>query len=212
MLTYVNAQEAFEDQYNRIHELGENRNKTLRLRNVGFNILNPEDRHIKTEFRKWNPKYAEREWKWYLSENQSVEEIAKFAPIWDKMHGGDKIVNSNYGYQWNRNNQLEKCIDQLRKNPTTRQAWLTIHDGKEKHLFDYDTPCTLHIGFEINNDNKLAMDVLMRSNDLWFGFCNDQYCFSKLQSLVAYELGCFLGNYFHYSSDLHLYERHLNKN
>ena len=29
------------------------------------------------------------------------------------------------------------------------------------------------------------MCVVMRSNDLWFGFCNDQYCFSKLQELVA---------------------------
>ena len=32
------------------------------------------------------------------------------------------------------------------------------------------------------------MCVTMRSNDLWYGFCNDQYCFSKLQKMISNEL------------------------
>ena len=47
-----------------------------------------------------------------------------------------------------------------------------------------DTPCTYAVQFTVLN-NKLNMSVVMRSNDLWYGFCNDQYCFSKLQQLVA---------------------------
>jgi len=60
-------------------------------------------------------------------------------------------------------------------------------------------------------DNKLCMTVNMRSNDLWFGFCNDQYCFSKLQGLVAEKLGIEVGWYYHFASNLHLYNNFLNK-
>jgi len=212
-LVYNNAQHAFEDLYREIHENGEVRNNgTHRLRFVGFVILNPLDSIITTPFRKWNETYANREFEWYLSANRSVTELAKKAPVWDTMHGGDGIVNSNYGYQWERNSQLDKCIEDLRTNNKSRQAWITIMDGKEKHLQEYDVPCTLSIGFQISNDNKVEMDVVMRSNDLWYGFSNDQYCFSKLQKKVADSLGLGVGVYHHYASDMHLYTSKMGMN
>ena len=55
------------------------------------------------------------------------------------------------------------------------------------------------------------MAVLMRSNDLWYGFCNDQYCFSKLQELVALRLGIDVGEYYHFAHNLHIYNNFLNK-
>lgn len=210
---FDNADSAFTWLYDLILKRGQDtEHGTKAIYNFGFVILNPTDRDITCKWRKWSKNYAEREWAWYLSGNPSVEDIKKYAPIWDKMHGGDSIVNSNYGYQWTRNEQLTKCIEQLRKNPSTRQAWITIHDGKEKHLYDHDTPCTLSIGFDIkpNNPGYLDMTVIMRSNDLIYGFCNDQYCFSKLQEMVANELGLKVGTYYHFAHDLHIYERHFN--
>lgn len=212
-LYFLNAQEAFEYFYDEINSKGINTNiGTKALYNVGFTILYPKDRLIKTEWRKWSNKYAEREWQWYLSQNRSVEEIKKFAPMWDKMHGGDNLVNSNYGWQWGRNNQLDKCIEQLKKNPNTRQAWFSIFDGKEKDQYKYDTPCTIAVGFDISpvHPNTLYMTVLMRSCDLIYGFCNDQYCFSKLHELVATKLGLEVGTYYHFAHDLHIYEKHYN--
>ena len=55
------------------------------------------------------------------------------------------------------------------------------------------------------------MAVLMRSNDLWYGFCNDQYCFSKLQESVALKLGIEVGEYYHFAHNLHIYNNFLNK-
>ena len=49
----------------------------------------------------------------------------------------------------------------------------------------------------------------MRSNDLWFGFCIDQYCFSKLQELVSKRTGYAMGEYYHFAHNLHLYEDQL---
>lgn len=211
-LIYKNAQEAFEDLYDRIMQNGRDTNiGTKAVYNVGFIISDSQDNYINTPWRKWSPKYAEREWEWYLSQNRSVEEIKKYAPTWDKMHGGDNLVMSNYGWQWGRNNQLDKVIEQLRENPDTRQAWISIYDGKEKDFYQHDTPCTLAVGFD-TVDGFLNMTVIMRSCDLVYGFCNDQYCFSKLQQKVASELFMQPGYYYHFSHDLHIYEKHFNMN
>jgi thymidylate synthase len=142
-----------------------------------------------------------------MSQNRSVSEIKKYAPIWDKMHSGNEIVNSNYGFLWNEKNQLGNIIAKLQNDQLTRQAWITIYDGKKINEFKFDTPCTLSIGFVIE-DGVLCMTVLMRSNDLWYGFCNDQYCFSKLQMLVAERLKLDVGWYYHYAADMHLYSQH----
>lgn len=214
MYKFQTATEAFENLFFEIQEYGTLTNVgTKALYNRGFSIENPLERVITTPWRKFSTKYAEKEYEWYLSGDRSVEEIKKYAKIWDKMHNGDNIVNSNYGWQWMRENQLDKCIEQLKKSKDTRQAWFTIFDGKEKDMYEFDTPCTLSVGFDIKpHINKLDMTVLMRSNDLVFGFCNDQYCWTKLQETIANELNIPIGSYYHFAHDLHIYERHYNMN
>lgn len=209
---FENSQEAFEYFYDLIIEKGLENNGTKKLYNIGFWIMNPLDNEIKTSWRKWKKDYAEYEWNWYISGNRSVEDIKKIATIWDKMHNGDNIVNSNYGYQWKRGNkisQIDYVVNELKRDKNSRRAVISIYDGKESDIYNYDTPCTLAITFNIVN-NKLNCSVKMRSNDLWFGYANDIYCFSKLQKLVADMLHIQVGNYFHFVDDLHVYERHYN--
>jgi thymidylate synthase len=207
MNKFENAQEAFEFYYDEILNNGIDFDGTKALFNIGFEILNPMDNKINTPWRKWKNSYAIKEWEWYLSGDKSALEISKFASIWKNMMDENGEVQSNYGWQWNRNNQLNKIIEKLKSKPNTRHAVLTIYDGKEIENYKYDTPCTLNIGFQIIN-NKLNMTVTMRSNDLIYGFCNDQYCFSKLQEMVANELNLEVGTYFHFVFNLHIYYRH----
>lgn len=208
-MTFNNAQEAFETIFDNILINGIEKSGTKAIFNYGFTILNPLDNEINTSYRKWNKKYADIEWEWYLSKNRSVEELKKIAKIWDSMHNGDNIVNSNYGYQWDRNDQLNKVIEILKNDNNTRKALITIYDGKEINDYRYDTPCTIGIRFWILK-NKLNMDVMMRSNDLVYGFCNDQYCFSKLMEIVANKLNISIGKYHHFVNDLHIYQKHYN--
>lgn len=206
-MKFNNAQLAFEYFYKEIKENGSKKENTTYLKNVGFYIENPLNNEINSDFRKWNKNYANYEWNWYLSGNPNAEEISKKAPIWKKHMDEKGNVMSNYGWQWVRKSQLDRVIDKLAANKNTRQAVITIYDGKEIELYKYDTPCTLDISFTIEN-NKLCMTVLMRSNDLWFGFCNDQYCFSMLQKYVAESLEIEIGWYYHFAIDLHLYENY----
>lgn len=205
-----NAQEAFEELFDEIINNGQDcSNGTKQIFNTLIEIEKPNLNLINTKFRNWNQEYAEYEWQWYLSGNPNAEEISKRAKIWKDMMDFNYNVNSNYGYQWNRNSQLHKVIKLLKKDHTTRKASISLYDGKEIDLYSKDTVCTYAINFYIVND-KLNMQVMMRSNDLVYGFCNDQYCFSKLQMLVAKELNLEIGIYTHFVCNMHIYSRHFN--
>ena len=92
----------------------------------------------------------------------------------------------------------------MKDNPKTRKAAISIYDGKEMSKYSNDTPCTYAVQFTILDD-KLCMSVYMRSNDIWYGFCNDQYQFSSLQKLVADKLSMDVGWYYHHAHNMHLY-------
>ena len=92
----------------------------------------------------------------------------------------------------------------LQDSTDNRQCAISIYDGKEINNYSNDTPCTYAVQFTILH-NRLDMCVVMRSNDLWYGFCNDQYCFSMLQGLVAHELNVEPGVYYHFAHNMHLY-------
>ena len=216
MINFKNADSAFHYYINQILMFGKPFDDTRALFNVGFTIKKPMDNIINdgVVIRNWKQDYAEAEWQWYLSGNRNIYKLedlyGKVPEIWKRMADECGNVNSNYGWQWERNDQLDYVIDMLKHNPKTRQAAISIYDAKEINAYSKDTPCTYAIQFTIIGQ-KLNMCVTMRSNDLWYGFCNDQYCFSKLQLLVADKLGLLVGEYFHFAHNLHLYNNIIEK-
>ena len=216
MINFKNADSAFHYYINQILMFGKPFDDTRALFNVGFTIKKPMDNIINdgVVIRNWKQDYAEAEWQWYLSGNRNIYKLedlyGKVPEIWKRMADECGNVNSNYGWQWERNDQLDYVIDMLKHNPKTRQAAISIYDAKEINANSKDTPCTYAIQFTIIGQ-KLNMCVTMRSNDLWYGFCNDQYCFSKLQLLVADKLGLLVGEYFHFAHNLHLYNNIIEK-
>lgn len=209
MKRFRTANEAFVHYKLGILEHGIQFDNTLALFNIGFYIENPMDNLIKDKDRNWKWNYADAEWRWYLSGDNNINKLGelygKVPKIWKRMADKEGFVNSNYGWQWKRSDQLNEVIDLLKTDPRTRQAAISIYDRKEGYMYDNDTPCTYAIQFTVIGQ-KLNMCVTMRSNDLWYGFCNDQYCFSKLQELVAAETGLLIGSYYHFAHNLHLYD------
>ncbi len=212
--SYKNANEAYEDLLEYVPMNGIDFDNTKALFNCGFYIQNPLDNHITNKERNWKLEYAEAEWQWYLSGDPSIDKLGdiygKIPPIWERMADSDRNVNSNYGYQWNRNDQIHYVVGKLREQPDTRHAAISIYDCKEYAKYRNDTPCTYAVQFTIIN-NKLCMSVYMRSNDVWYGFCNDQYCFSMLQKMIAERLSIDVGWYYHHAHNMHIYNDKLNK-
>ena len=208
MHKFKNANIAYEYLHDRIIRDGVDFAGTKALFNVGFYITDPMNNKIINKERNWKEDYAEAEWQWYLSGDRNIAKLGdlygKVPEIWKHMADADGNVNSNYGWQWQRNQQLDYVIGLLRTQPDTRQACVSIYDAKEWECYTHDTPCTYAIQFTIVN-NRLDMCVTMRSNDLWYGFCNDQYQFSKLQELMAFRLEIETGVYYHFAHNMHLY-------
>ena len=141
---FRNANEAYEYIHDRILQDGVAFGDTKALFNVGFYMTDPKGRKIINKERKWSEEYAEAEWQWYLSGDPKVSTLGdiygKVPEIWKRMADSNGKVNSNYGYQWERNNQLSHVVSMLKANPDTRQATISIYDGKE---IEYSTrsPC-----------------------------------------------------------------------
>lgn len=213
--TFINAGDAFEYLYEYIHIHGIEFQDTRAIFNVGVNILDPSNNIIRAPYRKFSESYAEAEFRWYMdsyfNKNPSGVEIAKRAPIWLNHLDAEGNLRSNYGWQWSRNDQIRYVVDELNRDPQSRRAVLTMYDGKEHDTYESDTPCTTAVQFHLL-DIGLCMTVTMRSNDLWFGFCNDTYAFSKLQKFVADLLHVKVGWYHHFAANLHLYNKNLNLN
>ena len=206
---FYNANEAFNYFWDKIPNDGVDFDNTKAMFNVGFTLHNPMDNHITSKIRNWNHFYAECEWQWYLTGDPSIDMLGtlygKIPPIWEKMADCNREVRSNYGFQWKRKGQLNCAIEKLRDKKETRHALISIFDGKEhSSRYMFDVPCTCAIHFQIVN-NKLNMSVMMRSNDLWYGFPIDQYCFSKLQHMVSERIEVPIGTYYHFATNLHIY-------
>ena len=213
MWQFKTVTDAFEYYYDKLDsQVPQQETGTKALYNQMFTITDTNEKIVRTDFRNFKQSYAEKEWDWYMSQDRSAEEIAKYAKIWYNHMDERGYVNSNYGWQWGRNDQLDYVVNELKRDKYSRRALITIYDAKEHKDYKKDTPCTLDIQFYFTPDSdKLHMTVLMRSNDLWFGFCNDAYCFLKLHEMVAKMLNVEQGFYTHYAANLHIYERHYNK-
>ena len=192
--------------------------KVKEIINYSIVVENPRNRVITFADRKTSMKYLLGEFIWYLSGSPNVQDINMYSKFWEAIAKEDGTVNSNYrtrifGHsklypfnQWNKAKEL------LQKDKDSRQAIIRINHADDYTYMNLDVPCTLTLQFFIRN-NALHLVVNMRSNDIWRGYCNDQFQFTMLQELMMLELREFypdlqLGKYYHNAASMHIYEMH----
>ena len=214
------ANELFEEITTLVMSFGEETQsrigKTMHLTNVTLGLHDPRNNLVNLPYRKTSKKYIKAELEWYESANPSADFIKQYAKTWGEIADKDGNVNSNYGYLMTKKfgfNQFEYCYDKLSKNKHDRQA--IIHFKWAQEDFGLDTPCTSTIQFTIFKD-KLYAHTYMRSNDAFWGFCNDIVFFTKLQVDMFERLKktypeLKLGTYFHTVGDFHIYEKDWHK-
>lgn len=208
--------DAFEKAYNFVSEFGETVvsriGKTKHVTDITFLVSNPYHNVCLNPQRNLSLRYLVGEIQWYLSGSNKVEDIGKYAKMWYDLSDDGETVNSAYGYRIFHKfgfDQLQYCIDKLKKNPYDRQCILHIKEASNKPT--KDTPCTCLLQFTCFN-GKLNLHTYMRSNDIWLGLPYDMGFFTVLLQIVAKEVGLPVGVYYHTVGDLHLYERHWDKN
>jgi len=183
--------------------------------------------------------YTQRELALYLSGTNRVADFAAAAKYWQRMALPDGTVNSAYGHLiWKKescgeqprmiglvttNEPFQKVVQD---NPTsTPWEWVAgvlerDRDSRQgvlmfllpEHLWEGcpDVVCTLHAHFMIRGD-RLNMSVVMRSQDIVYGWPYDAVFFAKLQHMMRDELverkypELQVGSYTHYVHSLHAY-------
>lgn len=208
--------DAFEKAYNFVSEFGETVvsriGKTKHVTDITFLVSNPYHNVCLNPQRNLSLRYLVGEIQWYLSGSNKVEDIGKYAKMWYDLSDDGETVNSAYGYRIFHKfgfDQLQYCVDKLKKNPYDRQCILHIKEASNKPT--KDTPCTCLLQFTCFN-GKLNLHTYMRSNDIWLGLPYDMGFFTVLLQIVAKEVSLPVGVYYHTVGDLHLYERHWDKN
>jgi thymidylate synthase len=109
--------------------------------------------------------------------------------------------------------QLRYVVQALRKDRHSRQAIIEIADPVKDNFGNdgflkrtKDQPCTRLLNFQERN-GALDLTVYMRSNDLLWGFSAvNVFNFTFMLEIVAAMVDIPVGNYYHVTNNLHVYE------
>ena len=215
MISAYSVTDAFQRAYAEVNQWGEvvesRIGKTKHITDVTITVYFPRNNVCLDKARNLSLRYLLAELHWYLSGSNKVADIAPYAKMWNDLTDDGETLNSAYGYRIFHKfgfDQLQYCIDKLKKNPYDRQA--VIHIKEASNTPTKDTPCTCLLQFTCFR-NRLHLHTYMRSNDVWLGLPYDMAFFTTLLQIVSEEVGIPIGVYHHTVGDLHLYERHWDK-
>jgi hypothetical protein len=173
----------------------------------------PKQHVLLNPIRDANPFFHLMESMWILAGRDDGAFLDHYISYFSKMFAVNGVVMDAYGQRWRHGlgyDQLDEVVNQLRKDPTTRQAVLQMWGAGRDDLRAYSAkPCNLAITLGIR-DNKLNMSVFNRSNDLMWGCCGaNAVHFPILQEYLAGRIGVDLGGYWQITTNLHFYKEHI---
>lgn len=126
--------------------------------------------------------------------------------IWEQFLNEDGEFD--YTYNERMRVQLPMLIEELVKNPNTRQAILSIWEKEDVHYLGGKSrvPCSIYYQFLIR-EGRLHIIYNQRSCDIMTHFGNDIYLAWKLMEYVAQETGNQSGYLYHNIASLHCYQK-----
>lgn len=135
-----------------IESKGATRGNSKELTNYMFTIDDITDNVITLQTRDTSYTYLAAELLWYWQSRNDVEFIGKFATLWNKISDDGITNNSAYGYILQEKhgfNQIEKIIELLQKDPSSRRAVLNINVPNENVIETKDEMCTICLNMYI---------------------------------------------------------------
>lgn len=87
---------------------------------------------------------------------------------------------------WHGHDQLQKIINNLKENPTSRSHVIQIFDPKASYYKGGLPHCGTSLIFSTNGDKFLDLAYFARSSDAFVGFCGDTARYAALLCLVSH--------------------------
>jgi len=177
---------------------------TRELQGFSFAIINTDDKDTMPEV---TLEWCKAEFKERIANHiENPGEAWKLRKeVWQEF-----LVNGRFEYTyWERmRHQINPVINELRKNPETRQAIIQIHN----RIVDQDEmgkkrlPCSMFYHFMFRN-NQLDIIYNMRSTDFATHFQNDIHLAIQMQEYIAKALNVKSGKFIMQASSLHIYAK-----
>lgn len=180
-------------------------------------IKDPRQRWVLSRRPAMNPAFAIVEAFWILSGRNDARLVNRWNPSLPHFAGDTSSYPGAYGYRLRRHfsvDQLDRAIDALIANPSSRQValqiWSAVDDlpattGAPRSA---DIPCNTGSFLRVRQ-NELHWLQVLRSNDLNRGTPYNFVQFTVLQEVVAGCLGVSVGPYTHVCNSLHVYQNDL---
>ena len=183
--------------------------ETKELCNFGFVIASIEDieEALYSTVTNVNKVWARQEFQDRITNNPNPGLALEFDSKWRKMLEEGGKFSYTYGERWA--SQIPIVLEELKKNPNTRQAIITTWDSNidQERLGKRRIPCSVYSQFLIRG-GKLHQIYNIRSNDAIFIMPSDMYQQGKLQVHLADELGIKPGQLSYNVGSLHIYKKH----
>lgn len=178
-------------------------------------ISDPRQRWILSRTPPYNPAYGLVEFIWIITGNNASHILNFWNPGLPNFAGHGATYHGAYGYRLRHEfglDQIKRAYQALLTTPETRQVVLQIW----KPEIDFpdingqpasrDIPCNVMSLLKLR-EGRLHWSQIMRSNDIIRGLPYNIIQFTMLQEIMAGWLGVRLGDYFHLSDSLHVYEK-----
>ncbi len=116
-----------------------------------------------------------------------------------------EVERGNWAYTYHQRyaDQIQFVIDELKQDPSSRRAVMTVRD-KDADMGSGDPACLQHIQYFVRG-GKLCSIVLFRSNDACKAAFMNAYALIRLQKRIADALELPMGTYSHRANSFHCY-------
>lgn len=113
-----------------------------------------------------------------------------------------------YTYAERMFNKLDLLVEEIKKNPNSRQLYLNIWEGDDLSYLGGQSrvPCSLGYLFQVRG-GKLHITYMMRSCDYATHFHNDVYLATLLLGYMAEKTNLTPGNFTHFIGSFHIYRK-----
>ena len=163
-----------------------------------------------------NPFFHFFEALWILAGRQDVAFLAHFNKKMAEYSDDTRTFHAPYGHRLRTAlvgshgyiDQIETCIEILKKDPDSRQAVMSIWDPQQDldpRIFTKDRPCNDMVFLKVR-DGALRMTVCIRSNDIvWGAYGANAVQFGTLLKYMAGRIGVRVGTLTQVSDSYHVY-------
>lgn len=133
--------------------------------------------------------------------------------LWEQFLNKMGYFDYTYNERFHNGGKLRLIIDELKRNPDTRQAVLMVYHSKDVNYIGGKrrVPCSMYYDFLIRKDAKgdpqLNICYHQRSSDFITHFGNDVWLAFKLMEFVAEQVKVKPGYLYHTIDSLHSYKK-----